>query len=289
MGHARQTVERLQLGLALVRLRSQAKKSQQDGAAAIGRTAGRLSQVENGKGALGAEELTKLLDFYGARGEERETVLALGSASRRRQRRRGYVDTLPEPFQRMVELQAAATGIYWYECGVMPGLVQSPEYVRAIMAISDSIYWESSEEETSERVTFRLDHQRRVLEANPAKNISIIFTEDTLRHVVGDVSVMRGQTLHLLQLLERHSTLSIRVVPTSVENNPALGGGLVVLDFAQAAPVTFASVLHGPYTYYDQAEDIEPMRRIFNRVQELALSREETRGLLLSMVREARA
>ncbi|MBP2339857.1 transcriptional regulator with XRE-family HTH domain [Saccharothrix coeruleofusca] len=286
MGQARPTVERLQLGLALTRLRNQANRSQGEAADAIGRTGGRLSQVENGKGGLGAEELSKLLDFYGVRGPERETVLALGAAARRRQPRRGYIDNLPEPFQRMAELQTAAREIHWYECGVIPGLVQSPDYVRAIMAVANSVYWEDSEEETSERVQFRLEHQRRVLEASTPKHIWVIFTEDSLRHTIGDESIMRGQVLHLLQLLERHPSLSIQIVPDSVVNNPALGGGMVVLDFVQSTPVTFAPVLHGPSTYYDQPEDIEPMRRTFNRVRELALSRSDTRALLIAKVQE---
>jgi len=288
MGQARQTVERLQLGLALVRLRNHAMKSQLEGATAINRTAGRLSQVENGKGALGAEELIKLLDFYGAHGEDRETVLALGAASRKREQRRGYVDKLPEPFRRLVELQVAASGIDWYECGVIPGLVQSPDYVQAIMNVSDSVYWESSTQETGDRTAFRLEQQERVLEATPPKELGVIFTEDTLHHTIGGRSVMRGQVLHMLQLLERHPNLSIRIVPDSAENNPALGGGIVILHFAQKnTPITFASVLHGPATYYDQAEDTEPMRRIFNRVRELALSRTDTQSLLLSSLRES--
>ncbi|MBB5806686.1 transcriptional regulator with XRE-family HTH domain [Saccharothrix ecbatanensis] len=286
MGQARQTVERLQLGLALTRLRGRANKSQGEAGAVINRSASRLSQVENGKGALGTEELVKLLDYFGVRGQERETILALGAAARRRSTRRGYVDNLPEPFQRLVELQAAARQINWYECGIVPGLVQSPDYIRAIMRLSNSIYWDSSEAETVERILFREEHQRRVLEIGEPKQIDIVFTEDSLDHVIGDASVMRGQLLHLLQLLERQ--VNIRVVPNGTANNPALGGGLVVLDFPQATPVSFASVLHGPYTYYDQPEDIEPMQRIFTRVQELALSSEDTRMLLIDRLKEAK-
>jgi hypothetical protein len=252
----------------------------------INRSASRLSQVENGKGALGTEELVKLLDYFGVRGQERETILALGAAARRRSTRRGYVDNLPEPFQRLVELQAAARQINWYECGIVPGLVQSPDYIRAIMRVSNSIYWDSSEAETVERILFREEHQRRVLEIGEPKQIDIVFTEDSLDHVIGDASVMRGQLLHLLQLLERQ--VNIRIVPNGTANNPALGGGLVVLDFPQATPVSFASVLHGPYTYYDQPEDIEPMQRIFTRVQELALSSEDTRMLLIDRLKEAK-
>ncbi|WP_433266690.1 helix-turn-helix domain-containing protein [Actinosynnema sp. CS-041913] len=286
MGTARPTIERLQLGLALTRLRSRANKSQGEAAEAIGRSGGRLSQVENGKGGLGPDELLKLLDFYGVRGPERETILALGAAARRRAPRRAYVDNLPEPFQRLSELQAAAREINWYECGVVPGLVQSPDYVRAIMALSNSIYWDDSEEETSERIAYRQEHQRRVLEASDPKDISVVFTEDTLDHVIGGPSVMRGQVLHLLQLAERHRSLSIRIVPNAAVDNPALGGGLVVLDFPQATPVTFAPVLYGPATFYDHAEDIEPMQRLFKRLEELALSREDTRALLVDRIRE---
>ncbi|MEU4764033.1 helix-turn-helix transcriptional regulator [Actinosynnema sp. NPDC023794] len=286
MGQARQTIERLQLGLALTRLRDRAKRSQGEAATAIGRTAGRLSQVENGRGGLGPEELAKLLDFYGVQGPERDTVLALGAAARRRASRRGYIDNLPEAFQRMAELQSAAHVISWYECGIVPGLVQSPDYIRAIMRLSNSIYWDSSEEETVERILFREEHQRRVLEVGSPKQIEIVFTEDSLDHVIGDAAVMRGQLLHLLQLMERQ--VDIRVVPNGTANNPALGGGLVVLDFPQATPVGFASVLHGPYTYYDQTEDVEPMQRIFSRVRELALSSEDTRTVLIDRLKESR-
>ncbi|GAA1346216.1 helix-turn-helix domain-containing protein [Saccharothrix algeriensis] len=288
MGTARPTIERLQLGLALTRLRTGANRSQGEAAEAIGRSGGRLSQVENGKGGLGPDELIKLLDFYGVRGPERETILALGAAARRRAPRRAYVDNLPEPFQRLSELQAAAREIDWYECGVIPGLVQSPDYVRAIMALSNSIHWEDSAEETGERIAYRQEHQRRVLEASEPKDISVVFTEDSLDHVIGGPSVMRGQVLHLLQLAERHPTLSIRIVPTTAVDNPALGGGLVVLNFPHATPVTFAAVLHGPYTFYDQPRDIEPMQRLFRRVEELALSRDDTRALLINRIEEGR-
>jgi transcriptional regulator with XRE-family HTH domain len=282
---AQKTVERLQLGAALTRLRGAAGRSQQEAAAVLGLSTGRISQIEHAKGTLGIEELTRLLDFYEVAGAERETVLALGAASRKRQKRRGYVDTLPEPFQRLTDLQATAEAVGWYECGVVPGLAQSPDYVRALLGSADSIFWDSSEEETANRIEFRLRQQRQVLESPSPQAIRLIFTEDTLHHVVGGPSVMRGQVLHLLQLVERHPRLSIRVVPNSAPDNPALGGGLVVLDFdAGRRPVAFASVLHGPYTYYDQPEDTVPMRRIFDRVQELALSAGESRALLISLL-----
>ncbi|CCH35623.1 helix-turn-helix transcriptional regulator [Actinosynnema sp. NPDC047251] len=284
MGMAEQTVERRQLGLALARLRDEAGKSQLEAGRAINRSAGRISQVEHGKGTLAEDELIRLLDFYDVRGEERRTILALGTASRKRVKPRGYLDVLPQPFQRLAELQAAAEVINWYECGVLPGLLQSPNYIRALLGSADSIFWEASAEETGQRIDFRLGQQRKVLESTSAKAINLVFTEDSLQHVVGGPSVMRGQVLHLLQMMEEHPALDVRVVPNGVPDNPALGGGLVVLDFVDGTPVAFVSTLYGPYTYYHQPADTEPMRRIFKRVHELALNADDTRSLLVGML-----
>jgi transcriptional regulator with XRE-family HTH domain len=277
-------VERLQLGLTLQRLRNEAGKSQQEAAEEIGRSAARLSQVENGKGALGTTELVRLLDFYGVKPDERATVLALGKASRRRQPRLGYVDNLPDSFMRYMDLLSAAKRISWYECGVVPGLVQSQSYVKGIVAVGGSF---GTEAETAERISFRLALQNQVLTSGNAERIDIVFTEDSLQHVVGDQSVMREQVLHMLQLLEQHDALCIRIVPVDTVNNPGLGGGLVALEFESAQPITYATVLYGPSTYYDEPSYTEPMRHLFEQVQDLAWNARETRAALIDFLQGA--
>lgn len=281
MGQARQTVERLQLGLTLQRLRLAAEKSQQEAADLIGRSAGRLSQVENGKGALGPEELTRLLDFYEVDTEEREAVLALGKASRRRQPRLGYLDSLPDSYVRFMDMLAAARHIGWYECGVIPGLVQSPGYVDGVHRVGSPI---RPDEETAERIAFRLKLQQQVLSAGKAERIDIVFTEDSLLHVVGSESVMREQVLHLLQLLEQHPALNIRIIGLGTPNNPGNGGGLVTLEFDTSEPITFVSTVFGPPIYYDQPSHTELMRKRFEQVADLAWSQRDTRTALLDFL-----
>lgn len=280
MGQARQTVERLQLGLALQRLRTQAGKSQQQAADVIGRSAGRLSQVENGKGALKADELAQLLDFYEVKPEERATVLALGKVSRLRQPRLGYLDTLPDSYVRFMDLVAAARRISWYECGVIPGLVQSPSYVNRIIRAAEAI---RPDDETAERIAFRLNLQQQVLAGN-AERVDIIFTEDSLLHVVGDESVMREQVLHLLQLMEQHSNLNVRMVGLHTHNNPGNGGGLVALEFDTSNPITFTSSLHGSPVYYDQPSHTERMQLLFEQIAELAWTTRDTRAALAAFL-----
>ncbi|APU14301.1 helix-turn-helix domain-containing protein [Actinoalloteichus fjordicus] len=286
MSSGRQTVERRQLGLMLKRLRERAGRSQAETARAIGKDQARLSRVELGTGSLSPDEIATLLDFVEVDAEERATVLSLGAETRKRQRRRGYTDLLPGDFARLADLEADAVEIRGYDAGAVPGLMQSPEYVRALLNAGNSVWWESSEEELARRVDFRLAQQRRVIEATSPKKLHFVFTEDALHYVVGSPAVMRGQVLHLLQLGELVSDITIQILPFGAKDNPAPGGGLILLDFVAAPAIGFVSVLFGPCTYHDQKQDIDAMARAFGRVSQLALSPEESRGLLIKRLKE---
>ncbi|MCP2262467.1 Helix-turn-helix domain-containing protein [Streptoalloteichus tenebrarius] len=284
----RQTVERRQLGLALRRLRSRTGASQQDAGNAIGRTGARISQVETGTGTLSVEELGKLLDFYGVNGDERATLLALGAEARKRRRQpwQVYTDVLPDAFQRLADLEEDATAISAYEAGIIPGLVQSPDYIRAIISVGNGLWWQTSDDETERRIKFRLQRQRRVFETGQSKRVHVIFTEDALDNVVGSTSVMRGQAAHLIQLTEDLPDLLVQVIPSKAAGNPALGGGMILLDFDGAPTIGFIASLYGPNTYYGEPEDIAPMTRVFQHLSKLALSTDESKLLFSKKMKE---
>ncbi|QIZ34048.1 helix-turn-helix transcriptional regulator [Saccharopolyspora sp. ASAGF58] len=285
MSYGRPTVERRQLGLMLKKLRELKGVSQNDAAREIGRKQTRISRAENGVGSLAREELARLLDFYGISEDERATALALGNQARKRQRGRTYADNLPRSFERLADLQADAEAIGFYETGIVPGLAQSPDYARAVIMAFDGVWWETSVLEVESRLEFRMEQQRRVLEAAVPKDISFVLTETALDQVVGGVSVLRGQLLHLLQLSERPN-VAVRVLPSSVPDNPLLGGGLITLDFGTSAPrIVFVPVLYGPSTYHDQEVDTVPMFRAFEAVEKISLAEESSRTLLIDKLK----
>ncbi|MBB5955520.1 transcriptional regulator with XRE-family HTH domain [Saccharothrix tamanrassetensis] len=284
MPDAQQTVERMQLGLALQELRQRAGRSQQEAGTSIGKSYVRISQVEHGKGALKHHDLLTLLDFYDATAEERETILAIGVEARRRAPKRSYTDVLPEAFQRLADLQANASQIRQYTSGTFPGLIQSPDYVRALIKVAGSVWYETDEAEA--KVAFRLEQQRRVLEAARPKVLTFVFTEDALSNTLGDASVMQGQILHVLQLMAKHPAMTVQVLPSGTADNPALGGSLIILDFVSAPRIGYAPAIYGPTTYYNQPSDTQPMGRAFERVHELALSPEASKALLIESLKE---
>ncbi|MCA1194711.1 helix-turn-helix transcriptional regulator [Saccharopolyspora sp. 6V] len=285
MPTGRQTVERRQLGLTLRRLRREAGLSQQEAARAINRHYTRISHLESAKASLSIDELGLLLDRYGVSDADRETVLALGAVARKRQRGKGYTDQLPKSFERLADLQADAAAIGFYDTGIVPGLAQSQDYIVALMRAADGIWWEASEDEIERRVAFRLQQQRRVLEAEEPKQIDFVLTESALEEVVGSPEIMRGQLLHLLQLGERPS-VSIRVLSRATTSKFLLGGGLVTLDFAGNAPRIACAGSHGPCTYHDQEVETASMFRAWETVRELALDPESARALLIEKLKD---
>ncbi|WP_433272937.1 helix-turn-helix domain-containing protein [Actinosynnema sp. CS-041913] len=287
MADAQQTVERMQLGLVLVELRSRAGASQQEAGAAVRKSPTRISQIEHGKGALKHDDLVRLLELYGAAESERDAVLALAKQARRRAPRRAYTDVLPDAFHRLADLQASASAIRHYASGVFPGLLQSPEYVRAVIEACDGYWWDESSGQVDTRIAFRLEQQRRVFAAVEAKSLAFVFTEDALHNVVGGAAVMRGQVLHVLQLVERHPAISVQILRSGTVGNPALGGDLTVLDFVNAPRIGYAPTLYGPTTYYDQPADTGPMARVFERARELALRPAESKALLIEHLKES--
>jgi transcriptional regulator with XRE-family HTH domain len=281
MGKARQTFERRQLGLALRRLRRQAGRSQQSAADHVGKARSRLAELEDGQTTLTAEELGTLLDFYDVTGEERRTVLELGALAKARQKKRTHTDLLPGSFQRFADMEASAEEIRCYEPGVIPGLLQSPGYLRAEMTDTDGVWWEPSIAEMHERITFRTERQANVFEAVEPKDLRFVVAEGALRGAVGSPEVMREQRRHMLDLLERKQNLTIQVLASETYGNPARGGGLTVFGFGdKVSAVGFAPVVFGPSTYFDNESDIVAMLRAFERLQELALSPEESARLI---------
>lgn len=279
MAYGRSTVERRQLGLTLKKLRERHGLSQYDTARIIGRKQTRISRAENGVGSLSQEELAKLLNFYEVTHDERDTVLSLGAQARKRQRGRTYTDQLPRSFERLSDLQADAKAIGFYDTGIIPGLAQSPDYARAVIAACDGVWWDKSAEEVESRWEFRMEQQWRVLNVEESKEVSFLLTETALDQVVGSISMLRGQIRHLLELADRPN-VAVRVLPSSVPNNPILGGGLITLDFGDAAPRIAYVASHGAATYHDQEDDTEVMFRAFTATQELALPPKESAELL---------
>jgi transcriptional regulator with XRE-family HTH domain len=287
VGQARPTLERRQLGLTLRRLREGAGKPQQEVAALLGKARSRVVQLEDGTATVSQEDLGRLLDYYGVVEAERLTVLELGTQARKRQKRRTFVDQLPGGFRLLADLEASASEINWFETGLIPGALQSPSYMRALLAEGEGVWWEQAGRGSEERLAFREERQRRLFDMDGQRTLRYVLTEDALHANMGRPEVMGEQLQHMLMLLDRHRDLTVRVLRNDTYGNPARGGSLWIFGFGdRGTPVGYSAVMPGPDLYLDNEGDTSMMLRAFYRVWELALSREESRRLIETVLKE---
>jgi transcriptional regulator with XRE-family HTH domain len=278
------TLPRLFLGEALKRLRAESGRTLDETATAVGKSRARLINVLDGKGTLTAQELERLLDYLDASAELKSELLALGVDARKRPSPRAYTDLLPGSYARLADLESMSTEICSYERGVIPGLLQTPEYIEALMVDGDGIWWESSLQERMNRILFRLERQKLIME-DPSRMLRFVITEDALRTQVGSAETMTQQLEYLLSLVER-SNINIRVLSPTVPHNPSPCGGLAVLRLgAQRHGVGMLPVVYGPSTYLDDPVDTHRLSRAFDKIEQLAMDPDASAQLIAQLTK----
>jgi len=259
-------------------LRTDSKISLDEAARHIGKSRQRLTNLLDGVATLTAEELRALAIFLGAGSGQLKDIEALGIDARRKNAAGDpYTDVGPESWRRVAYLEAKALVIFSYQKGIFPALIQSPEYVDALIKATEGI-WLNELDYTARaaKVAFRIERQRLVFDSPEASKVHLFFTDDTFDTGVGE-TVIRAQLRHVISAIEQHENLTVRIVPTKACKNPAPHGGLTLFDFGTILrPIGIQPIIYGPSTYLDKAEDTARFSRAFDRFREIALSPEES-------------
>ncbi|GAB2671427.1 helix-turn-helix transcriptional regulator [Saccharopolyspora gloriosae] len=191
------TVRGQELGTWLREFRVEAGLALADAATRIDLSAGQLSRVEHGRRRPRLELVTALLAIYGITGARRRSTVALareesGDGWWHRDR-----PDFPERQRTLISLESRATSIVGFEGVLVPGLLQTGEYTRALMSESSLV----APDEVERRMVTRL-HRHRVLRRDDAPALTAIIDELALRRVIGGVEVQRRQLEHLLELAQ---------------------------------------------------------------------------------------
>jgi transcriptional regulator with XRE-family HTH domain len=282
MGEQRPTVQRLQLGATLRRKREAAGQLQEQAAAALDCDTSKISRIEHGRSGLKAAELEKLLDLYQVTGPERQELLDVGRDARQRGRRKLYGDTLPGYFRRFIDLEADATEIRSYEGELVPGLLQTEDYARALIRVA---LFGADQAEVDRRVKIRMD--RKVIltrDAPPPPRLWCVLGEAVFARPVGGSEVSRAQMDHLLQITTEPTTVTVQVLPFSVGEYPGLGGSFSLLSLGTAARTIGHMDTLGVGATYVERESVASLVERFDRLRATALGPEESRAFILERI-----
>ncbi|NUT50145.1 MAG: helix-turn-helix transcriptional regulator [Saccharothrix sp.] len=201
-------------------------------AAAVGKTTGiggtNLSAIESGKRRLTAAKLGDLADAYSLPPHERAELEALRAQTERREWWYDDARLYSDEFLRLLGLEAGAGKVCEYAPDIVPGLLQTADYARAVM-LAGTPYLRPVD--VGPRLRTRLARQGRLAGEHPLK-LDVVLGEAALRQWVGVPGVLRGQLAHLLDVLARRGDhVRIRVMPFMAGAHPLLGSALKILSF----------------------------------------------------------
>ncbi|KUL25819.1 helix-turn-helix domain-containing protein [Actinoplanes awajinensis] len=267
------TIPRWQLGEQLSQLRSAAGLSQQDAAKRLGCSVSKIQKIEGGEVGSKPVELEALLILYGTPDDLREQLLELRTLGAQR----GWwsrFGALPAPFATFLGLESAATKIRIFEPLMVHGLLQTPDYARALI---ESVNLMSTHAEVDRQVQIRLERQERVFgEEHP--DLWVVLDEAVLRRQMGGSDVMARQLDHLLRLPR---WVTVQIVPFSSGGHPGALGALTLFEFADQThtPVAYVESQAGNL-YLEKEDDLARSGVALDHIASAALSKQQSRELI---------
>ena len=263
---------RRQVGRHLRRLRLAAGKTHADAETAGMGHRSTLWRVEAGRGKVRPSTVRALCWLYGADDATSDALYAMARRAEQPGWWEEYRGDLPGWFTLYVELEAAAQRINTYQPNVVDGLLQIPDYARALFAAGHP---RRSAEEVERQVQIRLGRQQQLLARADPVQLKMVLCESTLLRVVGGPDVLAAQREHL-RLLNRRGNIDVRVLTFATGAHPAIKSQLTILDLdSEADPdVVYLESIQGA-RYLETLSELALYRGIFAEVWECATPLEE--------------
>ena len=222
------TVQRMLVGARLRRLRTELGLSWDEAAQAIRASEWKIHRLENGQVGFKDRDIIDLLALYQVNDPaEVADFLTLAREANTPGWWQHYGDVLPSWFRTYVDLESAATLIRTYEGQFVPGLLQTDDYMRAVV---HGAHLEESGEEVGRRVRLRMARQILLTRQDPPRLWAVV-DEAALRRPVGGREVMRGQLERLLEATKLPN-VTLQILPFAVGAHAAMGSAFSILRFA---------------------------------------------------------
>lgn len=265
---------RRELGSELRRLRGERRGA--DVAITLGWSESKLSRIETAHTGITEADLERLLGVYGVRVDDRDRLRDLARRSRARAWWAPYRSSVPDPYDEYVALEADAIAICEWEAQVVPGLLQTDEYARAVIEVGADI---GDTATIQRRLALRMARQS-VLTRNPRPALQIVLDEAVLHREVGGSEVLRRQLTRLAEA-SRRAGVELLILPFSAGAHAGQTESFMVLEFEEGTrgPIVHIEGLTGGL-FRVKAAEVEVYQDALDDLRERALSPEESRTVI---------
>ena len=187
----------------------------------------------------------------------------------------------PQWFRDWVQAEREATALRWWEPMLIPGLLQTPDYARALFRA-----WQSSgtsDDELEELVSARIERQA-ILDRPKPPELWVALDEAVLHRLIGSRKIMHDQLLHLADISCRPS-VTVQVVPAEAGAHAGLLGAFIVADCGSQPSIVYLETAVEGQTIEKPAL-VRKAALAFDRLRAEALPRGASRDLIEKVAEE---
>jgi transcriptional regulator with XRE-family HTH domain len=270
------TLRGRRLAMELLRRREATGMSREEVARQLEWSTSTLFRIETGRTRPQPGNVRTLLELYGVTGPERDGLIQLTRDARQPGWWHSFRDVLPNPYEVYIGLEAGAASIRNFEPVVVPGLLQTGDYARAMFRNGPR---ELDRDEVERRVEVRLARQE-ILARDNRPRLWAVIDEAVIRRLVGGPEVMRGQLRHLADVAQQGKT-TVQVVPYRAGAHAGTTGPFVILDFDEPTDpaVVYVETLAGDI-YLEERPDVNRYTLAFDRLVAAALHPDDSVRLI---------
>ncbi len=273
------TVRRRRLGTELRRLREQARLTCENVGQRLDCSGTRISRMETGRISVRPGDVRELLELYGVTGDRADALVELARQARRKGWWHRFGPVTPSWLEPYLALEAEASRLRDFQSMVLPALLQTEDYARAILRAAPGA---GPAGDIDRRVALRMQRQL-VLGGTAPPELCLVLSESVLRVQVGGPAVMREQLRALAGAAGRgHVTLQVLPLGAAAHVHPV--SPFTVLDFADPADpsVAYTEHLTGGLVLDDPAE-VRAYTVVFDRLCAEALDPGSSLGLITGL------
>ncbi|MFD4788810.1 helix-turn-helix domain-containing protein [Streptomyces sp. NPDC058459] len=283
------TVPRRQLGRHLRELRNRARLTVRAASTALEWSDQKIWRIETGQTSMRSLDVETMCRVYGADAELTQGLMGLAKETKNRGWWHSYGDVIPEGFDLFIGLEGAAASMQQYIKDLVPGLVQTDDYARALIQAGHP---DVDAAEIERRVHVRMARQELLTRVTAPPTLELALGEAVLRQPVGGGQVMARQLDRLAETMDMPN-VSLRVVPFAAGLHYGLvSGPFTILHYpvnSDGQPTEPSTVYMEGFTgdlYLDKPPEIERYDKAFTSIWDTALDAEDTQNMLHQAAKE---
>ncbi|AEW94288.1 MULTISPECIES: helix-turn-helix domain-containing protein [Streptomycetaceae] len=277
------TIRQRRLARRLRELRTAAGLTYADVSEVLGSDRSKIGRIENAQSGIRLPDLRALLDAYGVTDPaQRHEIEVLARESKQKGWWSRYSHAVDSAYAAYVAVESDAGELYNVETHLVPGLLQTPEYTKALIELQVP---DATAEHVETQITVRSERRKVLTRENPLQ-LWVIISESVLHHRVGSRGVMKAQ-LESLAEDSRLPNVQLQVLPREDPMNACLFGPFVIMSFPTASETDVVYTDSSTSTvYYEDPADVDVYTTLFRRLNMAATNVNKSRALILDAIRE---